>query len=148
MLIVLLSKRYSFLTPSPEPRLLICCTGRPEAVYSKLVSVALSADSGKTTPSPTSGCIVTRSSPDRSLADLADLVAEHFSDYRQPEDFNELSLVIDNSDPERSTLIVHIDHEQPADLAERVETFLHDNGARTQRERHSETDIRVLATLE
>ena len=44
---------------------------------------------------------MTHSPPDRSLTDLADLVAEQFSDYRHSEEFNELSLVIDNSDRER-----------------------------------------------
>jgi hypothetical protein len=84
----------------------------------------------------------------RSLADLADLVAEQFSDYRHSEEFYELSLVIDNSDRERPTLIVHINHQQPADLAQRVDAFLRAHGARTERERHDDTDIRVLATLE
>jgi hypothetical protein len=91
---------------------------------------------------------VTRPPSDRSLNDLADLVAEEFSDYRHSDGFNELSLIIDNSDPERSTLIIHIDRQQPTNLAERVESFLRDNGARTERERHDDTDIRVLATLE
>jgi hypothetical protein len=91
---------------------------------------------------------VNRSPPDRSLPDLANLVAEQFSDHRHSDDFNDLSLVIDNSDRERSTLIVHIDRQQPADLAQRVEAFLRDHGARTERERHDDTDIRVLATLE
>ena len=91
---------------------------------------------------------MTRSPPDRSLADLAGLVAEHFSDYRHSEEFNELSLVIDNSDRERRTLIVHIDRQQSADLAQRVEAFLREHGARTERERHADTDIRVLATLD
>ena len=86
--------------------------------------------------------------PDRSLTDLADLVAEHFSDYRHSDEFNELSPVIDNSDREHSTLIVHIDGQQPTDLAQRVDDFLRDHGARTERERHDDTDIRVLATLE
>ncbi|WP_049998793.1 hypothetical protein [Halococcus sediminicola] len=91
---------------------------------------------------------MTRSPPDRSLTDLADLVAEHFGDYRQPDEFNQLSLVIDNSDPEHSTLVVHIDREQAADLAGRVETFLRKHGAQTRRERHTSTDIHVLATLD
>ena len=91
---------------------------------------------------------MTHSPPDRSLTDLADLVAEQFSDYRHSEEFNELSLVIDNSDREHPTLIVHIDCQQPIDLAQRVEAFLRDHGARTEHERHSETDIRVLATIE
>jgi hypothetical protein len=62
--------------------------------------------------------------------------------------FNELSIVIANSDREHSTLIVHIDRERAADLADRVEAFLHDHGAQTQRERHADTDVRVLATIE
>ncbi|GAA0474419.1 hypothetical protein MUK72_18985 (plasmid) [Halococcus dombrowskii] len=91
---------------------------------------------------------MTRSPSDHSLADLADLVAEQFSDYRHSEEFNELSLVIDNSDRERSTLIDHIDREQAAELADRVEAFLRDHGAHTQRERDDDSDIRVLATFE
>ena len=73
---------------------------------------------------------------------------EEFEAYRDPDGFNELSLVIDNSDRDRSTLIVHIDREQAADLADRIEAFLRDHGARTERERHTDTDIRVLATIE
>ena len=91
---------------------------------------------------------MTRSPSDHSLADLADLVAEQFSDYRHSEEFNELSLVIDNSDREHPSLIVHIDGQQSADLAKRVDAFLRDHGARTERERHADTDVRVLATLE
>ncbi|WP_273836907.1 hypothetical protein [Halococcus sp. PRR34] len=85
-----------------------------------------------------------RSPSDRTLNDLAD----EFEAYRHPNEFNEHSLVIDNSDRERSTLVVHIDREQAADLADRVEAFLRDHGAHTQRERHADSDIRVLATLE
>ena len=89
------------------------------------------------------------SSPsDRTLDDLADAVADEFDDYRHANGFNEISLVIDNSDRERSTLIVHIDREQAADLADRVEAFLHDHDAHTQRERYSDTDIRVLTSLD
>jgi hypothetical protein len=46
------------------------------------------------------------------------------------------------------TLIVHIGHQQPADLAQRIDAFLRENGARTERERHGDTDVRVLATLD
>jgi len=91
---------------------------------------------------------VNSSPPDRTLNELADAVADEFEAYRRSASFNELSLVIDNSDRERSTLIVHNDREQAADLADRVEEFLRNRGARTQRERHADTDIRVLATLE
>ena len=89
------------------------------------------------------------SSPsDQTLTDLADAVADEFEAYRHSNGFNKLSIVIDNSDRERSTLIVHIDREQAADLADRVEALLRDHGAQTQRERHTSTDIRVLATLD
>jgi hypothetical protein len=91
---------------------------------------------------------VNRSPSDRTLSDLADAVADEFEAYRHSDGFNEISLVIDNSDRERLTLIVHIDREQAADLADRVEAFLRDHGAQTQRERHASTDIRVLATLD
>lgn len=89
-----------------------------------------------------------RSPSDRTLTDLADAIAAEFEDYRHSNDFNELSLVIDNSDRECSTLIVHIDREQAAELADRVEAFLRDHGAHTQRERYDDSDIRVLATFE
>ena len=89
-----------------------------------------------------------RSPSDRTLNDLADAVADEFEAYRHSDGFSELSIIIDNSDRERSTLIIHTDWEQPAGLASRLEAFLHDNGVRTQRERHGNTNIRVLATLE
>ena len=85
---------------------------------------------------------------DRTLTDLADAVADEFEAHRHSDGFNELSLVIDNSDRERLTLIVHIDREQAADLADRVEAFLRDHGAHAQRERYSDTDIRVLTSLD
>ena len=91
---------------------------------------------------------MSRSPSDRTLNDLANAVADEFKAYRHSDDFNELSLVIDNGARDRSTLIVHIDQEQAADLADRVEAVLRDHGAQTQRERHSDTDIRVLATLD
>jgi hypothetical protein len=86
--------------------------------------------------------------PDRTLNDIAESVANEFEAYRNPEGFKELSIVIDNSDRNRSTLIVHIDREQAGDLADRVEAFLRDHGARTEREWHADTDVRVLATIE
>ena len=58
---------------------------------------------------------------DRSLSDLAESVAEEFEADRDSNGFNELSIVIDNRNPERPTLIVHIDREQAADLADRVQ---------------------------
>lgn len=66
----------------------------------------------------------------------------------EPEGFKELSIVINNSDRDRPTMIIPIDREQADELADRVEPFLRDHGARTERERHADTDIRVLATIE
>ena len=85
--------------------------------------------------------------PTDVLADLADQVADEFEEYRQPGEFKEISLVIENSDERRPTLIVHIDREDADSLADRIDEFLRERGARTERERYSDTDIRVLATV-
>jgi len=82
-----------------------------------------------------------------SLTDLADLLAEEFATYRQPNEFKEISLVIDNEDTAHPTLIVHVDRDDAASLADRIEDFLQKHGARTERERHADTDVRILATL-
>jgi len=58
-----------------------------------------------------------------------------------------VSLVIENSDAEHPTLVVHIDREDADSLADRIDEFLRELGARPKRERHSETDVRVLATV-
>jgi len=42
--------------------------------------------------------------PVDKLDDLADQVAEEFEAYRQPDEFKDVSLVIDNNDPDRPTL--------------------------------------------
>lgn len=84
------------------------------------------------------------SDPVDVLDDLADQVAEEFEAYRQPDEFKDLSLVIDNNDPDRPTLIVHVDTKDADTLADGIDAFLQQQGARTQRERHSETDVRVL----
>ena len=83
-----------------------------------------------------------------SLTDLADLLAEEFATYRQPNEFKEISLVIDNEDTAHPTLIVHVDRDDAASLADRIEDFLQKRGARTERERHADTDVRILATLD
>ena len=85
--------------------------------------------------------------PTDVLDDLADQVAEEFEAYRQPDEFKDVSLVIDSNDPDRPTLIVHVDREDADTLADEIEDFLQEQGARTQRERHSDTDVRVLATV-
>ena len=84
------------------------------------------------------------SDPVDALDDLAGQAAEEFKAYRQPDEFKDVSLVIDNNDPDRLTLIVHVDRENTDTLADDIEAFLQEQGARTQRERHSETDVRVL----
>ena len=88
------------------------------------------------------------SDPVDILDDLADQVAEEFKAYRQPDGFKDVSLVIDNDDPERPTLIVHVEKEDADALADEIEQFLQKQGARTQRERYSDTDVRVLATVD
>ena len=88
------------------------------------------------------------SDPADILDDLADQVAEEFEAYRQPDEFKDVSLVIDNNDPDRPTLIVHVEREDADTLADEIEDFLHEWGARTQRERHSDTDVRVLAIID
>lgn len=86
--------------------------------------------------------------PTDALNDLADKVADEFEAYRPSDDFKDVSLVVDNEDPVRPTLIVHVDREDASSLADEIERFLQAQGARTERETHSETDVRVLATVE
>jgi len=83
-----------------------------------------------------------------SLEDLASRVDEEFASYRRSNEFKTISLVIDSSSSEHPTLIVHIDGEEASPLADRIEEFLAENGAHSQREYHSGTDIRVLATVD
>lgn len=82
------------------------------------------------------------------LNDLANKVAAEFEAHRQPEEFKDISIVIQSSDEENPTLIVHIDKPSATSLADCIEEFLEEQGARTERERHSETDIRVLAMID
>jgi hypothetical protein len=86
--------------------------------------------------------------PTDDLNDLADQVGDEFEAYRQPTEFKDISLVIENEEEKHPTLIVHIDREDADALADRIEEFLRERGARTERERHSQTDIRVLASLD
>jgi len=97
--------------------------------------------------SPNASYLPMTSDPVDILDDLADQVAEEFEAYRQPDEFKDVSLVIDNNDPDRPTLIVHVEREDADTLADEIEDFLQERGARTQRERHSDTDVRVLATV-
>ena len=83
-----------------------------------------------------------------SLDDLAAKVDEEFASYRRSTEFKTISLVIDSSSSERPTLIVHVEGEEASSLADCVEEFLTEHSAHTQREYHSETDIRVLAIVE
>jgi len=86
--------------------------------------------------------------PTEVLADLADDLSNEFDVHRQSEAFKDISLVIENTDTKHPTLIVHIDSRGADALANRIEEFLREEGARTERERHSDTDIRVLATVD
>ena len=56
--------------------------------------------------------------PIEVLDDLADQVADEFEAYRQPDEFKDVSLVIEISDKERPTLIVHVDREDAESLAD------------------------------
>jgi len=85
--------------------------------------------------------------PADDLTELADQLADEFAEYRQPNEFKHISLVIDDEDNTNPTLIVHVDGEDAPSLADRIEDFLQEHGARTERERHSEIDMRVLAIL-
>ncbi len=83
-----------------------------------------------------------------SLDDLAAKVDDEFASHRESDEFKTVSLVIDTSSSERPTLIVHVDGREAKTLADEIEAFLTQCDANTQREYHSETDIRVLATLD
>jgi len=82
-----------------------------------------------------------------SLDDLAAKVDGEFASHRETDEFKTISLVIDTSSSDHSTLIVHVDGKGAKTLADEIEAFLTEHDAYTQREYHSETDIRVLATL-
>ncbi|TQQ79132.1 hypothetical protein EGH24_12110 [Halonotius terrestris] len=86
--------------------------------------------------------------PTDALSDLADQIDDEFEVYRQPNEFKDISLVIDNDERIHPTLIVHIDGDDASSLADRLDKFLQECGAQTQREQYSESDIRVLATLD
>lgn len=90
---------------------------------------------------------MTDDSQDRLVA-LADAVADAFETYRNPGELKTVSPVIDDSSRGRRTLIVHVDGDDAMTLASEVETFLSERGATTEREVHSERDIRVLATVD
>lgn len=72
---------------------------------------------------------------------------EEFNSQRPSDEFKTISLVIDSSTSDRPTLILHVEGYDAGSLADRVDEFLSEHGAQTQREYHSETDIRVLATV-
>jgi len=83
-----------------------------------------------------------------SLDNLATKVDDEFASYRESDEFKTISLVIDTSSSELPTLIIHVDGKEAESLADDIDAFLTEYGAYTQREYHSETDIRVLATLD
>jgi len=83
-----------------------------------------------------------------SLKDIADKVANEFDEHRQPDKFKQITLITSDRDSGHRTLIVHVDGENAVSLANQVEEFLDGQGVRTQREHHSESDVRVLATVD
>lgn len=83
-----------------------------------------------------------------SLDDLAAKVDDEFASHRGSDEFKTISLVIDTSSSERPTLIVHVDGKEAKSLADEIEAFLTEHDAYIQREHHSKTDIRVLATID
>ena len=83
-----------------------------------------------------------------TVEDLADKVNEEFASHRLSDEFKEVSLVVDSSRSEYPTLVVHVDGEGADSLAGRIKEFLAEHGARSQREYHSHTDIRLLATVD
>lgn len=87
-------------------------------------------------------------SPTDRLEDLADQVADEFKEFRQESEFKEISIVVDTSDAERPTLIVHVESDDADSVATQIESFLQDQGARTEREPQPDAEIRVLATLD
>ncbi|AKH98646.1 hypothetical protein [Halanaeroarchaeum sulfurireducens] len=64
------------------------------------------------------------------LDDLADRVADEFEADRQPDEFKDVSIVIENRGVEHPTLIVHVDREDADSLADRIDEFLRERGAR------------------
>lgn len=86
--------------------------------------------------------------PVDSLNELAGKVDDAFGSQRQSNEFKTISLVIDTSRIDRPTLIVHVDGEEASELADRIEEYLTEQGAQTQREYYSDSDIRVLATVD
>ena len=75
-------------------------------------------------------------------------VDEVFTSHRPAGGFKNISRVIDTISSEHPTLIVHVDGKEAEPLADEIEVFLTEYNAYTQREYHSETDIRVIATLD
>lgn len=56
--------------------------------------------------------------------DLADRVADEFEAYRQPDEFKDVPILIENRDAEHPTLIVHVDREDADSLADRIDEHL------------------------
>lgn len=80
------------------------------------------------------------------LNELAEELEAEFSEYSKPEEFSDLIPVVETSDVEHPTLIVHLEMDNAKSVADDVEAFLRKRGARTERETYPE-EIRVLATV-
>lgn len=83
-----------------------------------------------------------------SLDDLSAKVDDEFASHRRTDEFKIISLVIDTSSSDHPTLIVHVDRREAKSLADEIKFFLTECDTYTQREYHSETDIRILAALD
>jgi hypothetical protein len=55
---------------------------------------------------------------------LANQVREEYEGYRPPDEFKDVSLYIDNKDPDGPTRIVHVYRENANTLADYIEAFL------------------------
>jgi hypothetical protein len=81
------------------------------------------------------------------LNEIAEELEKEFQKYRPPDSFRDLTIRIDTSDFDRPTLIVQIDHESAAEIANEVESFLESRNLRTEREPHDADMVRVLGAV-
>jgi len=71
-----------------------------------------------------------------------------FGSYGQAEEFKPVSVIIDTNRTENPTLIIHVDGEGAASLADRIKELCTTYTVQVERERRSATDIRVIATID
>ena len=81
------------------------------------------------------------------LNELASELETEFREYCPPDGFSELVSVVETEKKDRPTLIVYLEMENASTIADEVETFLQQRGARTERETYPD-EIRVLAVVD